>query len=236
MMRNDSWMSYIYRYTTLPFLFDVLYNKRLTLVDPNKWEDENDSHFMRLYKTKSGFKSVLALCFAEHESLTAEKYHNWKIYAGNSSGVCIQFYKNKLISCIEDISETKYGSVIYKTIHQFENEWRETPWPQLPFVKQQAFDGETEFRIIYESNLEEITVKYLPIKLDSIARIMVNPWLPNSLISAICQSVNNIEGCAKIKVRQTTLLSYERWKRAGDRIVTSGPKASELATQHKLFK
>ena len=236
MTRNISWNSFINRYTTLPFLLDILYNKRLTLVDPNKWEDENDSYFMTLYKARSGFRSVLALCFAEHESLVTEKYHNWKIYAGNSSGICIQFYKDKLVSCIENVPEIKYGSVIYKTVQQFENEWRETPWSQLPFIKQQAFDGEAEFRIIYENDFEEIALKYLPIKLNSIAKIMVNPWLPNSLVDAIRQSINNIEGCAQIKIIQTKLLSYEKWKRAGDRIVKSDNKASEIATQHRLLR
>jgi hypothetical protein len=73
--------------------------------------------------------------------------------------MCIQFHKDKLLSCIENVPEIKCGSAIYKTIQQFENEWRETSWSQLPFIKQQAFDGETEFRIIYESDFEDITVK-----------------------------------------------------------------------------
>jgi hypothetical protein len=236
MKSNISWNTIINRYTTLPFLFDMLYNKRLTLVDPENWEDENDSYFMRLYKARSGYRSVLALCFAEHETLTAEKYHNWKIYAGNSSGICIQFYKDKLVSYIENVSELRYGSAIYKTIQQFENEWRETPWSQLPFIKQQAFDGETEFRIIYVSVSEEIAVKYLPIKLNSIARIIVNPWLPSSLIDPIRRSINNIEGCEKIKVLQTKLLSYEKWKRAGNRVVKSSDNTSERAIQHRLLE
>ena len=40
------------RYTTLPYLLDVLVKKRLTLLNPVKWEDKNDSHFLSIYKAK----------------------------------------------------------------------------------------------------------------------------------------------------------------------------------------
>ena len=38
------------RYTTLPFLLDILNKKCLTLLDPKNWEDKDDSYYIELYK------------------------------------------------------------------------------------------------------------------------------------------------------------------------------------------
>jgi hypothetical protein len=38
------------RYTTLSSALDVLENKRLTLLDPAKWDDRNDTYFIELYR------------------------------------------------------------------------------------------------------------------------------------------------------------------------------------------
>ncbi len=195
MPRNIKGKGYLNRYTSLPFLLDILCNKRLTLVDPAKWEDENNSYFMKLYKAKSEHKSVLALCFAESQSSAAEKYHNWKIYAGNSSGVCIQFFKSELISCIKPVPGINSKSVTYRTIKQIENDCQNTSWCQLPFVKRRAFDGETEFRVIYENDSEEIMTKDVSIELSCISRITLNPWIPKSVYNSVCNVIKAIEGC-----------------------------------------
>lgn len=60
------------RYTTLPFLLDILHEKRLPLLDPASWEDKNDSYYLELYKSGKRLKSVLAICFAEAQ----ETYHH----------------------------------------------------------------------------------------------------------------------------------------------------------------
>lgn len=223
-------MMYLNRYTSLPFLLDALYNKRLMLVDPARWEDENDSYFMKLYKEKSGHVAVLALCFVEDRVRTAEKYHNWKIYAGNSSGVCIQFARRKLIAHIESIAGITHGSVTYMTIGKFESARRSIPWRQLPFVKRKAFDGETEFRIIYESDSPaEILSKDIPIDLSIITKITLNPWIPGHVYNAVCNAIQAIDGCKNIPVTQTTVLNYARWKKAGERIVELNRPHNEAA-------
>ena len=219
MARNTIEKKYLNRYTSLPFLFDTLYNKRLTLVDPARWEDENDAYFMKLYKTKSGHRSVLALCFAEYQRSTTEKYHNWKIYAGSSSGVCIQFFRDRLISCIGPVLGISYKSVTYKTISRFDSDWHKISWHQLPFIKRKAFDGETEFRIIYESDSsEELDAKRIPIELSSISRIILNPWIPQPVYDAVCSAINSIEGCDNLHITQTNILNYAKWKKAGENI------------------
>ena len=217
MAQNTSKNMYINRYTSLPFLFNILYNKSLTLVDPAKWEDANDSYFMNLFKKKSGHKSVLALCFAEYQESTTEKYHIWKIYAGNSSGVCIQFFRDKLISCIEPIPGINCKSVTYKTIAKFEKDEKSTSWQQLPFIKRKAFSGEKEFRIVYESDLaQEVETKAIPIEFGCISKIILNPWIPEPVYKEVCSVLKGIDGCDKLRITQSTILNNARWKIAGE--------------------
>jgi len=48
MMIDDD--NYLCKYTSLPFLFEILENKELTFVNPKNWEDRNDSYFFEVYK------------------------------------------------------------------------------------------------------------------------------------------------------------------------------------------
>ena len=43
------------RYTSLSILLDILKKKRLTLLDPQNWDDKNDAFYMELYKTKGEY-------------------------------------------------------------------------------------------------------------------------------------------------------------------------------------
>lgn len=65
------------RYTQLPALFYMLSAKKLTLLDPNPWDDKNDSYFLEQYKSKRDLKTVLPLCF----SMAPETYHHWSVFA-----------------------------------------------------------------------------------------------------------------------------------------------------------
>jgi hypothetical protein len=106
---------FLNRYTSLPFLLDILQSKTLTMKNPELWEDKNDSYFIKLYKQKSLKETVLVLCFVEYQSKSdmAEKYHNWKIYVGNLDGVCILFDKKQLISSFNGY---KFDYMSYKQL------------------------------------------------------------------------------------------------------------------------
>src|SRR6185437_17104819 len=87
---------YLRRYTQLPALLYMLSEKKLTLLDPNSWDDKNDSYFLEQYKLKRKLKTVLALCF----SMAQETYHHWSVFADGSAGVCIQFKRYGLLNAI----------------------------------------------------------------------------------------------------------------------------------------
>ncbi len=215
---------YLNRYTSLPFLLDTLQNERLTLVDPKRWEDTNDSYLLELYKEKSKKESVLALCFAQYKSTTvkAEKYHHWKIYSGTSSGVCIKFKKQALIEHFKSElgNNLRHGKVNYKTIKSFEGNTKNISLRDLPFIKRLAFNDEREYRFIYESDTENISGKDVKISLDSIAEITFNPWISISVYESLCKVIRQIIGHSKIPTDISTCLDYERWKNAGENIAS----------------
>lgn len=197
------------RYTTLPYLLDMLHNKRLTLLDPSRWEDKNDAYFLKTYKEKKNLKSVLALCFAK----APEAYHHWKIYSGNTSGVCIEFDEYKILDSLE-ADDYISRSVQYKTIETLEN--NPPIIDDLPFTKRYAYAGELEFRIIYISTTEEIKIKQVSIGLDCINKISINSWVDEVSRKSIEKTIQNIPGCEKIKVIKSTVTENQRWKKIAD--------------------
>ncbi len=195
------------RYTSLPILLDILNKQHLTLLDPRNWDDKNDSYFLELYKKHSKFKSVLALCFAE----APECYHHWKIYSGNTSGVCIEFNTDILYTYVNRVTGIRSGTVLYKTIDDFNND---TLNPStLPFIKRHAFQDEKEFRFIYESESEEIPSKSVKIGISCISRIIFNPWIPKSVFESIRNIIIRVSDCNEDQIVQTTVIENERWKR-----------------------
>ena len=51
------------RYTDLASLILLLTERKVTLLNPERWDDRNDAYFMKLYKDRKHFKSLLALVF-----------------------------------------------------------------------------------------------------------------------------------------------------------------------------
>ena len=197
------------RYTTLPFLLDILYWKRLPLLDPANWDDQNDAYFIRQYRDKKDLKSVLAICLANCE----EKYHHWKIYAGNTSGVCIEFNQRILLNTIASDKRFVMRKVKYPLMDSLE---RDVPSiDNLPFIKRYAFRDEEEYRVIYEDCYKETIVEYISITPRDISRIVINPWVHESVIESIKSALCTIEGFENLKVAQSSILKNEKWRKIG---------------------
>jgi hypothetical protein len=200
---------FLRRYTTLPVLLDIIMNKKLTLLDPRNWEDKNDSHYIAVYKTQLNLKSVLALCFTEAD----ETYHHWKVFSGNSGGICIQFNKEKLLKCCKPVRGLRCGNVIYRKIT--EARAHKPSKQELLFLKRYPFRDEKEYRLIYESPSEDISAKDVPITMPCIDRIIFNPWISRPVFNSVKAVIKNINGCKTIRVSRTTLVNNEEWKEIG---------------------
>ena len=199
------------RYTNIPALIYLLRERKITLLDPDSWDDRNDSYYLSLYRQKKSLKSILALCFTQ----VSETYHHWHVFAEGSSGVCIQFRHAALVRAIKKHPGVTAKSVRYLTLNEIRRKKLTTN--QLPFLKRYPYEDEREFRAIYESSVGK-KKKFLdiPVPLSCIDRITLSPWIPIALKNHLRRTIQEIDGCGSLPVFRSTLISNEEWKSLGE--------------------
>lgn len=196
------------RYTTTPALLRILRKKAITLLDPMKWDDSNDSHSLRVFKENRNLQTLLALCFTE----TAETYHHWHVFAGDSAGVCIIFNKDLLLEQFDKSKGFDYGEVNYRTIDELRAQRPSVA--ELPFIKRAGYIDEREFRVLYKNRARQVASKDVRIPIECIRRIYLNPWMPKALVQCFRETIASIEGCERLKkyVFRSTLVGNNEWK------------------------
>ncbi|QGW66677.1 DUF2971 domain-containing protein [Lysobacter soli] len=200
---------HFFRYTDLPSLIHILKNRQLTLLDPMTWDDKNDSSFVTLYREKSKLASVLALCFTRSQ----ETYHHWRIFAPTSSGVRITLNEQSLRNSIDGIDGLQLMEVEYVKLEDIRS--TKLPRHRLPFIKRYPYRAESEVRLLWESETEEMLSYALPIELNAIRQVTLSPWLHPALVESVKSSLKAIDGCSKLTVHRTTLISNDEWLKHG---------------------
>ncbi|EHR70803.1 hypothetical protein BurJ1DRAFT_1957 [Burkholderiales bacterium JOSHI_001] len=193
------------RYTHLPALLDLLRTRRLLLLSPDSWEDQNDRVFMREYARLASLGTVRALCFSQ----ASETFHHWKIFAPGAAGVCVEFHKAALLASVNGTS-FNHKRIIYRRPAWFEG--RPIRAGDLPFVKSWAYRDEKEYRIVYSSKSESEHYSTLELDLSAVRAVVINPWLPESLFETTRACINELPGCNDIPVRQSRVISNEQWQ------------------------
>jgi hypothetical protein len=202
---------FLRRYTDIPALIYLLSERKLSLLNPQRWDDSNDSHYLAVYKQKKRLKTVLAACFTQAD----ETYHHWRVFAGGASGVCVTFHREALLKAVKRVHGLRSRSVEYLKLNAMRPMTLSVA--DLPFLKRFAFEHENEFRIIFESRESELQHLDIPISLSCIDKITLSPWINLKLSSRLRRLLSQIEGCGKLKIRRSTLIGNEEWKRKGDR-------------------
>ncbi len=200
------------RYTTIPVLLDMLVKKKITLLDPTIWEDRNDSYYVERYKDLQKLKTVLALCF----STKVETFHHWKVFAGNSSGVCIRFNHDKLLASLNGKPGIRSDYVIYRKLKELQS------WPpnveDLPFVKRIQYEDEGEFRIIYEDRKKLCHTIDFAIDLQCVEGITLSPWLPKPITKTIKEIILSLDECSSIRMYRSGIVDNMTWKNIANRL------------------
>ncbi len=202
----------IRRYTSLPILLDMLVNKKITLIDPASWEDRNDSFYVEKYREIKRLRTVLALCFTTR----LETFHHWKVFAGNSGGVCVLFNAENLLTCFKKNPGIKTGTVTYKLVRDFKHNLPDED--DLPFLKRKQYEDEAEFRIIYENRNKAFQTKSFQLDLQCIERITLSPWLPYSVSETVKEVIRQIPGCASIEIIRTGVIENLAWKNVANKL------------------
>jgi hypothetical protein len=207
---NPTETAFLRRYTSLPQLLQILQTGTLTLLDPKYWDDKNDATLIEKYCKKQKLKKVLALCFAE----SSETYHHWKVYAEGIAGVCIEFNKARLLKAVRAQKKgLRSGSVKYVKVDKLASyQAKVSDWP---FIKRRPYEGEKEFRIIYEENSDDARSSFaLPIPIDTINRVYLSPWIYRDVSNAVRKTIQSLPNCANLDVYKTSLVDNKRWKDA----------------------
>jgi hypothetical protein len=193
------------RFTTFPFLLDIIVRQKLTLLNPDFWEDYNDRKTIQFYKKKTNAKSIYALCL----TFKSETIHHWNAFANGPSGCCIEFSHSKLTKILDRL-QIKYGKVTYMKIADLTGG---TPigGDLLPFVKRTPFRPENEYRIIATSDKEQLPAIEIPISLDIINRITLSNKLPKVTFNSLKQTIVGLEPALKDKITRSSLYENNTW-------------------------
>jgi hypothetical protein len=214
-MGTSASLEFLRRYTDLPALLYLLRQQKITLLDPASWDDTNDSYYLLKYKEKKPVKSVLALCMTEAE----ESYHHWKIFSQGPAGACIRFDKQSLLADFSKISGLTSREVTYLSIKDLRSSIRPIAVEDLPFLKRASFNAEAEYRVIFESSRKSVKYRDISIRLGSILRITLSPWLNQRLSDSVKKTIRAIPGCEDLEVVRSTMVGNREWKRSGDEAI-----------------
>ncbi|MDH7790186.1 hypothetical protein [Ochrobactrum sp. AN78] len=217
----------IRRYTSISGVIDILRRGQLSLLDPQYWDDKNDSYFMRLYQEHHGIKGLYTMCAA----MCPETYHHWRVFAGGGTGGACIVLKRKLIE--NDLGEMKmprgekvrFGEVEYLPLRRVE-QLGIKDIQRLPFLKRVGFVDEDEYRIIIESSKDQQGAYQIDCPPEWIDRIYLNPWLPVSVADSVVDTLLDLPGCNNLDIRHSRLIDSTTWKKAGDRV--AGKKTGKL--------
>lgn len=194
------------RYTDLASLLDLLKRRSITLLPPSTWDDRNDRLMMETYAKVKNLDTLLALCMSNKP----ETYHHWKVFADKNNGVCIHFHKAPLIDAMNK-SGVVVRPVKYLTFDALVPE--NLPENQLPFLKRKAFIDEGEVRAVYQNKEREQELKKVPIDLDVIDRITLNPWMPQPIFDSIEKVIEGMTEGATFDVVRSNLIDSRMWRK-----------------------
>ena len=199
------------RYTDLPGVIYLLTERTLTLLDPQTWDDSNDSRYLALYREKKDLQTVLAVCFTQSD----ETYHHWRVFAPGASGACVRFKRARLLNALKGTQGLRTGPVRYLKLPEIRKARLRTQ--QLPFLKRYAFEHEKEYRVVYESKADRLDTLDIDIPLSCIERVTLSPWLHPALSRHVKRTLHAIPGCSRLEVVRSTLIGNEEWKTLGER-------------------
>lgn len=226
---NDA--TFLRRYTSIAAVIDILRRKELPLLDPQTWDDRNDSYFMSLYKESGKLGGLYGLCAATCK----ETYHHWRVFTNTADGACIEIRREPLEERLRELPGVRFGEVDYLVLGKVEalgTGDRE----RLPFVKRWGFEPESEYRIIAQTTEPQRPALSIDFPVSLVGRIHLNPWLPAPIAESVKAMLREIPGCSKLSIARSQLIDSGRWKGAGDKVVGKSAAPRAKLTKQKAAR
>ncbi len=202
------------RYTNLASTLHILQNHCLTLLNPETWDDRNDSFFMSEYKRLKNVKTLLALCIADRE----ETYHHWQVFSRGSDGICIEFDRGELLRAFDSANGVTHRHVDYALIANA-RAMQDVDLEILPFTKRWPYGDESEYRAVYVDSDVELSAYSVPIKPAAINRITLSPWLAPALVEPVKRTLKSQPGCSDVRVYRSTLIDNAQWQKLAGKVM-----------------
>lgn len=199
------------RYTDVLSLMDMVRHRRLTLLSPTLWYDQNDSFGLDLYSRRQGKGATYALCLAG----APERSHHWQIYAGHSHGLCVQLDREGLIAHLDGLPDRPlHGPVRYMNLKDV-RDLKPIPTEVLPFLKRDTFRAEDEYRVVaWQPDFLASESYTIPFPLKLIQRVTFGPAMPRTLAETLRETVCSQEGCGDIPFGISRITNNESWRDA----------------------
>ncbi|MCT7473457.1 DUF2971 domain-containing protein [Aliarcobacter cryaerophilus] len=191
----------IYRIISITRFKELIKNRELVLVNPEKWDDPFENFFLKGNAVDNNgnnvdFSNLREMWYGQCWTKNKDTDAMWRIYSHNKDGIRISTTIRKLFDAIYDSSDKyaplKYfiGEVEYKTLNELNNFGNENSFwsiaiggqndgfAKLLCIKREAFSHENEIRILVNENNEEEVVKN-----KGLFKININP---STLIDDLC--------------------------------------------------
>jgi hypothetical protein len=204
MIKTKKPITYLNRYTTLPVLLDMLRRRRLVRLEPDAWEDRNDSAIMLEYKLRKRVKRLFALCFSYGD----ETVHHWKAFADGTSGCCIEFDMNRMRALLDTHPDIRHRAVVYRKIKDVDDLSIETK--NIPFTKRWPYRCEQEYRIIWEGDSDD-TFHEVEFDLGMIRKITVSQRMPKQVYETIKEYLKEVFADPDKRINRSTLYENKIW-------------------------
>ncbi|WP_293944715.1 MULTISPECIES: hypothetical protein [unclassified Sphingobacterium] len=195
------------RFTTLPILLDLLQRKKLTLLNPQLWEDKNDAEVILEYKKRKKVRNLFAICMSHAD----ETIHNWKAFSQGSSGCVIEFNAIALFEILDNIPNLRHQAVVYRKLGDIEKKDSIIDIEEMPFTKRWPYRCEEEYRIIAVSNNMNDTFLEIDIPLDIINKITISQQMPDTIYKTIKDHLKGLKGNPESRINRSTLYENKRW-------------------------
>ncbi|MDR0553266.1 MAG: hypothetical protein LBG76_00500 [Treponema sp.] len=98
---------FLYRYTTLSAMLQIVEHSAIYLTDPEKWPDKNDTKQLLHYHKSAGSAQIRAFCLSE----TSDSLTHW-----GQAQCCIQFKGPELFRSLDGAEGVLFKKVRYKKL------------------------------------------------------------------------------------------------------------------------
>lgn len=193
-------INYLNRFTTLPVLLDLLRRKRLVLLEPDQWEDRNDTEIMRVYKSRKKLKHLYALCFSHGP----ETIHHWKSFSDGIGGCCVEFNGRELRKVFDSLG-LRHGPVTYRKLIDVDSGAIRVN--DIPFTKRWPYRCEEEYRVISEDG----QCREIDVPLWMINKITINQRMPDQVYYTIKDYLKEACDNPGQKIHRSTLYENRIW-------------------------